>query len=37
MKPTIQELFDRTKNSNVQKEPFEHLIVDNFLPDEFYT
>jgi len=36
MKITIQELFDRIKNSNVQKEPFEHLIVDNFLPDEFY-
>ena len=36
MKPSIQELFDRIKNSDVQKKPFEHLIVDNFLPDEFY-
>ena len=36
MQPTIKDLFAKIKNAEVQTEPFDHLIVDNLLPDDFF-
>lgn len=36
MQLPIKELFDKIQNSEVHTEPFDHLAVDNLLPDDFY-
>jgi len=36
MQPTIKDLFDKIQNVEVQTEPFDHLVVDNLLPDDFF-
>ena len=36
MKLDKEKIFDKIKQSSVLSEPFDHLIVDNLLPDEFY-
>jgi len=36
MQPTIKDLFDKIQNAEVQTEPFDHLVVDNLLPDDFF-
>ena len=36
MQPNIKDLFDKIKNTEVQTEPFDHLVVDNLLPDDFF-
>ena len=36
MKPTIKDIFDKIQSATVQTEPFDHLVVDNLLPDVFF-
>jgi len=36
MKPTIKDIFNKIQDAEVQTEPFNHLVVDNLLPDDFY-
>ena len=33
---TIKNFFDKIQKAEVQPEPFDHLIVDDLLPDDFY-
>ena len=32
----INNIIHKIKNSQVHSEPFEHLIIDNFLPNDLY-
>ena len=36
MQPTIKDIFEKIQNAEVQTEPFDHLVVDNLLPDDFF-
>ena len=36
IKLVVDDLFERIKCSSVRKEPFPHLVVDDFLPQNFY-
>ena len=36
MQPFIEDIFDKIRNTEVQTEPFDHLVIDNLLPDDFY-
>jgi len=36
MKLVVDDLFERIRCSSVRKEPFPHLVVDDFLPQDFY-
>lgn len=36
MKPVIEDIFKKIQNAEVQTEPFDHLVVDNLLPSDFY-
>ncbi len=36
MQPFIEDIFDKIRNTEVRTEPFDHLIVDDLLPDDFY-
>lgn len=33
---TIKDIFDKIQNTEIQTEPFDHLVIDNLLPDYFY-
>lgn len=36
MQLSARDIFDKIKQTPVTSEPFDHLVVDNLLPDEFY-
>ena len=33
----IKSIIDRIQNAEVQDEPFNHLVIDDLLPADFYT
>ena len=37
MRLTIKDIFDKIQNTEIQTEPFDHLVIDNLLPDDFYN
>lgn len=32
----LEDILEKIQNTQIQTEPYEHLIVDNFLPSDFY-
>ena len=36
MKPVIEDVFKKIQSAEVNTEPFDHLVVDSLLPDDFY-
>ena len=36
MQPTMRDFLDKIQNAEVQTAPFDHLLIDNLLPDDFY-
>ena len=36
MHPNIKNIFSKIEKSTIQTDPFEHLVIDNLLPDDFY-
>ena len=37
MKLNIEYLFDKIEKAEVQSHPFNHMVIDNFLPNDFYV
>ena len=36
MKLNKNDFLEKIKNANIENDPFDHLVIDNLLPDDFY-